>query len=210
MIRALAVLLLALVALPSQAQTYFYTGGGNATAYTDGSTSDGYSPHENAYGARFTATAVNVVSLSAYGSITGGGSLTLKIALYTTSNTLVAGASCSVTVSSASNVWNDCSNFAAVALSATDYYCVMSASTTNWIMGYDTAATGGVSPGLAYASFPTSTLSDPFEENEPNSAFGCRVLQDSGGGGSAIVPLILQQSAANDDEYESRLVANSR
>lgn len=171
-----------------------YTLGGNATAYTDGETSTGYGPNDNAYGSRITfASAGTINLLGVYGRITGGGSLTLKTALYTTAGVLVTGTSTSMTVSSATSVWNDSATFTPVAVSATEYIQLWSASTTNFLFGYDTATTGGVSPLLPYASFPESTLSNAFEDNEPNSGFGGRAdFTAAGGGATDNVSVILQ------------------
>ena len=147
---------------------WVYTYGG-VTDYTDGTTTNGWQPHNFGYGGRITFTAAGTIDqLSAYCSKgSSGGTPDLKMALYDTSGNLVKdGGSASLT--SSTQAWVDVTAFSSASVSATDYF-ILTSSSEEWTeYGYNSANDGSNSDA-GYSAFPDDPATITAEEDTGRS-----------------------------------------
>jgi len=136
------------------------------TGYGDGTTTNGWQPHNFDYGARLTFPAAGTVDqLGAYCSKGSGGNATLKMGLFDTSGNRIADDSALLT--SSTQAWVDSGVFTAASVAEADYF-VLTAAETEWVeYGYD-SANDGTNSDSGYAAFPEDPATITAEEDIGN------------------------------------------
>lgn len=180
--KALLLLLLLALCWPGEswgAVAWYYPGGEPDTSFADGTTSDGYSPHNFCYGAAVTLPAGTVTQLGAYVDTQSTGTIDVKLGLYDSGGTLVVQSSAITIPNGSTKAWNT-ANVADTSISAGTYYVVGVGSTIKLRYGYDSSGNGVfVSQNYASSMGASVTIDGP----EVGTRFGVRAEVDDGGGG---------------------------
>lgn len=151
------------------ADGYRYPGGLTDADFTSGMSGTGYQPHNFAYGAKVAVDVAGTITSMGVRCTAASGTPTVKVEIFNSSGTLVGTGG---TFSNATSpAWRDTGTLS-IAVTAGDYYVLVSSSDTNSQYYYD-AGGNGLGETVAYASFPPASISTT--EDEASTRFGVRL-----------------------------------
>lgn len=163
---------------------WIYPGGLTVTDFADGSTAVGYESASFIYGSRITIpSSGNVAQFGVMTQTTTGGPYGIKFGLYDTSGNLIVQSTGTSQSSGPGLAWMDSATFSQ-AVSAGDYFLMVSAENRVVLWGYDTSGNGSfATEAYSTAMASTETIS---AEAEAATLFGVRL--DFTASGASFVP----------------------
>jgi hypothetical protein len=153
--------------------------------FSDGTTSAGYQPQNFVYGAHFSLSAGTVTQLGVKCVANSGGSVALKIGIYTSGGVLLAQSTAATGASGSGLAWQN-SGAISASVSAGTHYVLVSAATDQAVYGYDTSGAGTfATEAYATAMAATETIT---AEGDAGQIYGVRLDFTAGGGAASLPP----------------------
>ena len=181
---------------PEIVSQWYYADGWTGDGDGDNNLTSGWEPDNYAYGSDITIGASGNITKLAVKARTNGGSVTPKIAIYDSSDDLVASGTGAAfnTPGSGLGDWKEI-DIAAVAVSSGDYKILASGSTWQFGMAY-VNGTNGYGRSVTYANFPESTLGTTVTETV---SFGLKVFVETSTATTETETLSIDAMLAQED-----------
>ncbi len=154
---------------------YYWSVGGNDSAYPTGPSSTFYTMHTDTYGAGVAIATDGAATKLAIQCNSASGTINVKLAIYDASFNRVSSGTADIVAVGTGTAWYEVTLATPVAVSAATYYVFWSSADTNLRVFYNTSAAGKSKAGV-YASFPPSSISSPSDEGA--TQFAAKIYVD--------------------------------